>query len=123
MRKFTKLTSIIVVIAYALALFSVYATVSASEAETTAFTSDMIIECEQTILSANAEIVKERKASDKKYVSFTGAKIDDPKSAETADMTVKIKIPSAGNYSVFAKVYTNGGTASQGLAFACYCML
>lgn len=61
----------------------------------------MLIECEKTELVDSFNIISDKGASGGKYIQIEGGRLDKP---TTAEMSVKVNIPSDGTYSVYAKV-------------------
>ncbi len=109
MRKTTKITSMIVVVAYILSLFSAYATVYAADK---IYDVDKVVECEDVIAGEYVSEVSDRKTSGKKYVVIEGAKYSAVSDIAGTDFSFKVNIPADGEYAVYARAIINAGSDS-----------
>lgn len=106
-KKWHKVITLMLTVAFMTSIFATFPVTSSAAKKV--FDVDTVIECEDVILGKGAETTKDKSASGGKYITSSGARVDDPATVSNPDMVVQVKIPADGTYSVYAKVIIPSG--------------
>lgn len=112
-RRLGKAVSLFVTLSFLLSMFSGIPVVNAA----TVFSTDTLIEAEDTTLGKGA-IKADDKGATGKAITSDGDRVDDPAAVKNPDIVFSFKVPAEGTYGVYAKVkILDGGRDSYHFKF------